>query len=131
MKNAPATSSASPGRSPVGSSGAVVLFGPVIVAVSAGIRRAGCEKRDRAGRSGPGARPRPGRRTVTDVEEVPELAFVRPLPGFGDLRRFVLVEVTASGEDGEDGEDGGEPVLFELRSLEEHAVRFLAAVPEN
>lgn len=59
--------------------------------------------------------------TVTGVEDVPELAFVRPLPGFGELRRFVLVEVS--------GADGGEPVLFELRSLEEPAVRFLAAVP--
>jgi flagellar assembly factor FliW len=58
---------------------------------------------------------------VTGVEEVPELAFVRPLPGFGELRRFVLVEMS--------GEDGEEPVLFELRSLEEPAVRFLAAVP--
>jgi flagellar assembly factor FliW len=59
--------------------------------------------------------------TVTHVEEVPELAFVRPLPGFGELRRFVLVEVS--------GEVGEEPVIFELRSLEEPAVRFLAAVP--
>jgi flagellar assembly factor FliW len=59
--------------------------------------------------------------TVTDVEEVPELAFVRPLPGFGELRRFVLVEISS--------QDGEEPVIFELRSLEEPAVRFLAAVP--
>jgi flagellar assembly factor FliW len=59
--------------------------------------------------------------TVTDVEEVPELAFVRPLPGFAELRRFVLVELS--------GEEGQEPVLFELRSLEEPGVRFLAAVP--
>jgi flagellar assembly factor FliW len=59
--------------------------------------------------------------TVAGVEDVPELAFVRPLPGFNELRRFVLVEIG--------GEDGQEPVLFELRSLEEPAVRFLAAVP--
>jgi flagellar assembly factor FliW len=59
--------------------------------------------------------------TVTGVEEVPALSFVRPLPGFAELRRFVLVELP--------GEDGGDPVLFELRSLEEPAVRFLAAVP--
>jgi flagellar assembly factor FliW len=58
---------------------------------------------------------------VTGVEEVPALSFVRPLPGFAELRRFVLVELP--------GEDGGDPVLFELRSLEEPAVRFLAAVP--
>jgi flagellar assembly factor FliW len=58
---------------------------------------------------------------VSEVQELPELSFVRPLPGFGDLRRFVLVELTAA--------EGAEPVLFELRSLEEPAVRFLAAVP--
>jgi flagellar assembly factor FliW len=60
--------------------------------------------------------------TVTGMtEEVPAIAFVRPLPGFADLRRFVLVELP--------GTEGEEPVLFELRSLEEPAVRFLAAVP--
>jgi flagellar assembly factor FliW len=58
---------------------------------------------------------------VSEVQELPELSFVRPLPGFGDLRRFVLVELAAA--------EGAEPVLFELRSLEEPAVRFLAAVP--
>jgi flagellar assembly factor FliW len=58
---------------------------------------------------------------VSEVQELPELSFVRPLPGFGDLRRFVLVELS--------GTDGAEPVLFELRSLEEPAVRFVAAVP--
>ena len=58
---------------------------------------------------------------MTAVEELPELSFVRPLPGFGDLRRFVLVELPVP--------EGSEPVLFELRSLEEPAVRFLAAVP--
>jgi len=52
------------------------------------------------------------------AEELPELSFVRPLPGFGDLRRFVLVELPA-----------GDGALFELRSLEEPAVRFLAAAP--
>ena len=58
---------------------------------------------------------------VSEVQELPELSFVRPLPGFGDLRRFVLVELPAL--------EGAEPVLFELRNLEEPAVRFLAAVP--
>ena len=58
---------------------------------------------------------------VSEVQELPELSFVRPLPGLGDLRRFVLVELPAA--------EGGEPVLFELRSLEEPAVRFVAAVP--
>jgi flagellar assembly factor FliW len=55
---------------------------------------------------------------VSEVEELPELSFVRPLPGFGDLRRFVLVELPV-----------GDGALFELRSLEEPAVRFVAAVP--
>ena len=58
---------------------------------------------------------------MSAVEEVPELSFVRPLPGFADLRRFVLVELPA--------DDGGDPLLFELRSLEEPAVRFLCAAP--
>jgi len=58
---------------------------------------------------------------VPDVEELPELHFVRPLPGFGDLRRFVLVQLS--------GTEGADSVLFELRSLEEPAVRFVAAVP--
>ncbi len=52
--------------------------------------------------------------------EVPELHFVRPLPGFPDLARFVLVELG----------DGEEPaILYELRSLEQPHVRFLVAVP--
>ncbi len=60
--------------------------------------------------------------TVTDVSaDLPELTFVRPLPGLGDLRRFVLVELP--------GDDDGDPVLFELRSLEDAGVRFLVAVP--
>jgi flagellar assembly factor FliW len=56
--------------------------------------------------------------TAVSSQELPELSFVRPLPGFGDLRRFVLVELPA-----------GDGALFELRSLEEPAVRFVAAVP--
>ena len=58
---------------------------------------------------------------VSEVQELPELSFVRPLPGFGDLRRFVLVQLS--------GTEGADSVLFELRSLEEPAVRFVAAVP--
>jgi flagellar assembly factor FliW len=56
--------------------------------------------------------------TAVSSQELPELSFVRPLPGFGDLRRFVLVELPA-----------GDGALYELRSLEEPAVRFVAAVP--
>ena len=57
-----------------------------------------------------------------DDAGLPELRFVRPLPGFGDLRRFVLVELPTDA-------GGDEPVLFELRSMEDQAVRFLAAAP--
>jgi flagellar assembly factor FliW len=64
--------------------------------------------------------------TVAAVEELPELTFVRPLPGFGDLRRFVLVDLEPPGDH---PAEGAEPVLFELRSLEDPAVRFLVAAP--
>ena len=67
--------------------------------------------------------------TVAAVEELPELTFVRPLPGFGDLRRFVLVDLEPPGDHPADEGDGAEPVLFELRSLEDPAVRFLVAAP--
>jgi len=64
--------------------------------------------------------------TVAAVEELPELMFVRPLPGFGDLRRFVLVDLEPPGDH---DTEGAESVLFELRSLEDPAVRFLVAAP--
>ncbi|HEX2807079.1 MAG TPA: flagellar assembly protein FliW [Kineosporiaceae bacterium] len=76
---------------------------------------------------------------------LPELEFVRPLPGFPELSRYVLVrldETPATGDDpaatdgaapdeGEAG-DEGEPqdaVLYELRSVEQPDVRFLVGVP--
>jgi flagellar assembly factor FliW len=52
---------------------------------------------------------------------LPELQFVRPMPGFADLTRFVLVRL---GEP-----DGAASVLYELRSVEQPAVRFLVGVP--
>lgn len=52
--------------------------------------------------------------------DLPELRFVRPLPGFGDLTRFVLVSLDA---------DDAAGVLFELRSLEREEARFLVAPP--
>ncbi len=55
-------------------------------------------------------------------EDLPELRLVRPLPGFGDLERFVLVRLGEGGED----EPG---LLYELRSLQDAQVRFLVAVP--
>jgi flagellar assembly factor FliW len=54
---------------------------------------------------------------------LPELTLVRPMPGFGDLTRFVLVLLA------EEGTPDDECVLYELRSVEEPAVRFLVAVP--
>ncbi len=83
---------------------------------------------------------------VTTGSGIPELRFVRPLPGFAELTRYALVRVGASPEpDGvadigssDDVEDrsgvpaaGSEeiPVVFELRSLEAPDVRFLVAHP--
>ena len=67
--------------------------------------------------------------------DVPELAFVRPLLGFPDLSRFVLVRLGDHADD--DGsrttddrpDDSDESVLYELRSIEQPEVRFLVAVP--
>jgi len=60
------------------------------------------------------------------TQPVPELSFVRPIPGFTDLRRFALVRLDTA----EDTPvvDGGSP-LYELRSLERTDVRFMMAVP--
>lgn len=64
---------------------------------------------------------------VTDVADadaldraIPEITFVRPMPGFESLVRFALVTL---------GEDDEVPVVYELRSLERPEVRFLVAVP--
>lgn len=54
--------------------------------------------------------------------DVPEIDFVRPLPGFPDLTRFVLVRL-------DDSAVGGESALYELRSVQAPEVRFLVAVP--
>jgi flagellar assembly factor FliW len=71
--------------------------------------------------------------------ELPDLVFVRSMPGFPQLTRFVLVRLdgedadAAAGEDGAAaaGEDGagGQALLYELRSLERPEIRFLVAVP--
>lgn len=77
---------------------------------------------------------------VVDGDGIPELHFVRPLPGFPDLTRYALVRLgpEGSGTDGSDGSDGPDgpdddsdapTVLFELRSLEQPQVRFLVGVP--
>jgi flagellar assembly factor FliW len=69
--------------------------------------------------------------------EVPEIELVRPLPGFPDLSRYVLIRpggepAGAEPDDdptGQPGEPVDEPVLYELRSVEQPQVRFLVAVP--
>jgi flagellar assembly factor FliW len=61
---------------------------------------------------------------VTDA--LPEIRLVRPIPGFPDLVRYVLVRL------GEGTAVSGEAagVLFELRSVDAPHVRFLVGVPE-
>jgi flagellar assembly factor FliW len=49
--------------------------------------------------------------------ELPELEFVAPIPGFPDLRRFVLVRLDEEG------------ALYSIRSLEEPELRFIVAAP--
>ena len=85
--------------------------------------------------------------TVAPVaDELPEIRFVRPMPGFPGSSRYVLVRLGDEGTDGgtagstdggtagADGAAGGtaddEGILFELRSLDEPGVRFLVGVPE-
>jgi flagellar assembly factor FliW len=61
--------------------------------------------------------------TVEPVaDELPEIRLVRPIPGFPDLTRFVLVRLG--------DEAGEEALLYELRSVEAPEVRFLVAVPD-
>ena len=61
---------------------------------------------------------------VADVETqevvVPEITFVRPIPGFESLTRFALVDLAEADET---------PVVYELRSLDQPDVRFMVAVP--
>lgn len=52
-------------------------------------------------------------------QEVPVLEFVHPIPGFPELRHFVLVELDEAG------------ILCQLRSVEDDAVRFLVVPPQN
>ena len=57
--------------------------------------------------------------------DLPEIELVRPLPGFPDLSRYVLVRL------GPDARVGpvDEAIMYELRSVEQPVVRFLVAVP--
>jgi flagellar assembly factor FliW len=59
-----------------------------------------------------------------DVEQgLPEITMVRPMPGFGELARYVLVLLA------DESTPDDACVLYELRSVEQPAVRFLVAVP--
>jgi flagellar assembly factor FliW len=58
------------------------------------------------------------------IDGVPLIRMVSPLPGFPGLDTFLLVRL---GDDAADAE--ADPVLFELRSVEQPQVRFLVAVP--
>jgi flagellar assembly factor FliW len=49
--------------------------------------------------------------------DLPEITFIRPIPGFAGLKRFVL------------SRDGQDNPISELRSLERPEIRFLVAVP--
>jgi flagellar assembly factor FliW len=55
--------------------------------------------------------------------ELPEIRFVRPVPGFPGLTRFVLVRL------GDEADDDDTAVLYELRSVERPEVCFMVAVP--
>jgi flagellar assembly factor FliW len=54
--------------------------------------------------------------------DIPEIDLVRPLPGFPDVTRFVLVRL-------DEDDERAESPLYELRSVELPDVRFLVAVP--
>jgi flagellar assembly factor FliW len=65
-------------------------------------------------------------------DEVPVITFVTPLPGFPALRSFLLVDLVAEAQaDSAAAPPAGEdPVLYELRSLQQPEIRFLVAVPQ-
>jgi len=55
--------------------------------------------------------------------DMPEIELVRSLPGFPELTRYVLVRLG-------DGDDAGDdPIMYELRNVQQPMVRFLVAVP--
>ncbi|MFN0285058.1 MAG: flagellar assembly protein FliW [Kineosporiaceae bacterium] len=55
-------------------------------------------------------------------DELPEIRLVRPIPGFPDLTRFVLVRLH--------DDESEDALLYELRSVELPEVRFLVGVPD-
>ncbi len=56
--------------------------------------------------------------------DMPEIQFVRPLPGFAQLTRYVLVRLA-----GDAGGESDDAIMYELRSVEQPQARFLVAVP--
>jgi flagellar assembly factor FliW len=54
---------------------------------------------------------------TADIDDLPVIEFIRPIPGFPDHRRYVLTRV------------GAEELLYVLRSLDEPPVRFLVIAP--
>ena len=56
---------------------------------------------------------------MESTDELPEIRFIRPMPGLGDLTRFVLISL----------EDEQRDVLYEMRCMEQPSIRFLVAVP--
>ena len=91
-----------------------------------------------------GRAPAPGGGASSDDSALPELSFVHPIPGFTDLRRFVLVRLDdIASNPGDGGADSASPdagegrleslpesPLYELRSVEQADVRFMVALPE-
>jgi flagellar assembly factor FliW len=65
---------------------------------------------------------------VTD--EVPVITFATPLPGFPGLGSFLLVDVGAEPSADSSPGPAADPVLYELRSVEQPEIRFLVAVPQ-
>ena len=67
------------------------------------------------------------------TDDVPEIDFVRPLPGFPGLHRYVLVQLddASAPSAGDIAEVAArpEPVLYELRGVQQPEVRFLVGVP--
>jgi flagellar assembly factor FliW len=55
--------------------------------------------------------------TVPPQEELPTIEFISPMPGFPDMRRFVLVRVDEEG------------LLLELTSVDDPELRFLVVPP--
>jgi flagellar assembly factor FliW len=77
-----------------------------------------------------------GSASVEPVAEadLPEIRFVRPVPGFPGLTRFVLVRLGDDADEARtdhtaDDTADDTAVLYELRSLERPEVRFMVAVP--